>query len=111
MASPDDAALGFSIVSSQVPLRIVGIVDADAVTSGGGGFGRAGAYVPVAVAQTMGVVQGNDMSEIVRDSTTGGERGPLRKSDRARGRSPRTFPPSKAPCKQMGYIAVSRCTT
>ncbi len=70
--SPDEAALGFSIVSSQVPVRVVGIVTTDALFSGPGGFGRAGAYIPLAVAQGLGVVQGNDMTEIIRDSAASG---------------------------------------
>jgi putative ABC transport system permease protein len=70
--SPDEAALGFSIVSSQAPVRVVGIVTTDALFSGPGGFGRAGAYIPLAVAQGLGVVQGNDMTEIIRDSGASG---------------------------------------
>ncbi len=70
--SPDEAALGFSIVSSQAPVRVVGIVTTDALFSGPGGFGRAGAYIPLSVAQGLGVVQGNDMTEIIRDSAASG---------------------------------------
>jgi hypothetical protein len=70
--SPDEAALGFSIVSSETPLRVVGIITDDATFGGPAGFGRAGAYVPLAVAQGLGVVQGNDMAEIIRDSSANG---------------------------------------
>ena len=70
--SPDEAALGFSIVSLQTPLRVVGIITDDAAFGGPGGFGRAGAYIPLAVAQNLGVVQGNDMTEIIRDSSSNG---------------------------------------
>ena len=70
--SPDEAALGFSIVSSQTPLRVVGIITDDASFGGPGGFGRAGAYIPLTVAQGLGVVQGNDMTEIIRDSSANG---------------------------------------
>jgi putative ABC transport system permease protein len=106
LASPEDAALGFSIVSSQMPLRIVGIVNAEAVTTGGGAFGRAGAYVPVDVAQSMAVVQGNDMSEIVRDSTTGAS------ADHYANLTVRVDHPSGIPAvesavKDMGYIPFS----
>ena len=52
--SPDEAALGFSIVSSQIALTVVGIVDADTMPSGALGFGRSGAYLPVAVAESTG---------------------------------------------------------
>ncbi len=106
LASPEDAALGFSIVSSQVPLHVVGIVDAEAVTSGGGGFGRAGAYVPVAVAQQLGVVQGNDMSEIVRDSTTGSSAEHYANLT-VRVNHPSGIPAIEAAVKDMGYTAFS----
>jgi putative ABC transport system permease protein len=106
LASPEDAALGFSIVSSQVPLHVVGIVDAEAVTSGGGGFGRAGAYVPVAVAQQLAVVQGNDMSEIVRDSTTG-SRAEHYANLTVRVNHPSGIPALEAAVKDMGYTAFS----
>jgi putative ABC transport system permease protein len=106
LASPEDAALGFSIVSSQVPLQVVGIVDAEAVTSGGGGFGRAGAYVPVAVAQQLAVVQGNDMSEIVRDSTTG-SRAEHYANLTVRVNHPSGIPALEVAVKDMGYTAFS----
>jgi ABC-type antimicrobial peptide transport system permease subunit len=70
--SPDEAALGFSIISLQAPMRVVGIITDDATFGGPGGLGRAGAYIPLAVAQGLGVVQGNDMTEIIRDSSANG---------------------------------------
>ena len=104
--SPEDAALGFSIVSSQVPLRIVGVVEAQAVTSGGGGFGNAGAYLPVVVAQNLGVVQGNDMSEIVRESTTGAS-GNHYTNLTVRVAHPSGIPAVENAVKAMGYIPFS----
>ncbi len=104
--SPEDAALGFSIVSSQVRLQIVGIVNAQAVTSGGGGFGQAGAYVPVVVAENLGVVQGNDMSEIVRESTTGGS-GEHYTNLTLRVAHPSGIPALESAVKDMGYIPFS----
>src|SRR5438309_4171334 len=67
-ASADDALSGFSIISSRISLRVVGIVDAETIASGANAFGRSGAYVPLAVAEELGVVQGNDMGEVVRES-------------------------------------------
>src|SRR5579864_6275186 len=67
----DDALSGFSIISSRISLRVVGIVDAETVASGAGAFARSGAYVPLAVAEELGVVQGNDMGEVVRESALG----------------------------------------
>lgn len=55
--APEEAAMGFSVVSSQVFLQITGIVDAESVPTGAMGFGRAGAYLPVALAESLGVVQ------------------------------------------------------
>ena len=71
-ASPDDAAFGFSIISSHIALRVVGIVDAETIATGSSAFARSGAYVPLAVAEELGVVQGNDMGEVVRESALGG---------------------------------------
>ena len=70
-AAPDDDVLGFSVISSRVSLRVVGIVATEAVASGASAFGRSGAYVPVAVAEELGVVQGNDMGEVIRESALG----------------------------------------
>jgi MacB-like periplasmic core domain/FtsX-like permease family len=71
-AAADDALSGFSIISSRISLRVVGIVDAETVASGAGAFARSGAYVPLAVTEELGVVQGNDMGEVVRESALGG---------------------------------------
>jgi putative ABC transport system permease protein len=103
--SPDEAALGFSIVSSQVSVRVVGIVDAEAGATPGGGFARPGAYVPLAVAENLGVVQGNDMAEIVRDSTAGN--GPRYTNLTMRVNGPANVPAVEDAVKQMGYATFS----
>jgi putative ABC transport system permease protein len=103
--SPDEAALGFSIVSSQIPLRVVGIVDAEAMFSGAGGIGRAGAYIPLAVAQSLAVVQGNDLTEIIRDSTAAG--GQRYANLTVRLERPTDVPAAEAAIKQMGFTAFS----
>ena len=103
--SPDDAALGFSIVSSQIPLRVVGIVDAEAVASGANAFARSGAYVPLGVAQDLNVVQGNDMAEVVRESTVGG--GPRYTNLTVRVERPANVAAVEDAVKQMGYGAFS----
>ena len=71
-AAPDDDVLGFSIVSSRISLTVVGIVATEAVASGAPAFGRSGAYMPVAVAEELAVVQGNDMNEVIRNQRGGG---------------------------------------
>lgn len=104
-ASPEEGALGFSVVSSQIPLRVVGIIDAEAVAAGGGGFGRADAYVPLALAEGLGVVQGNDMGEIVRDSA--GSRGQRYTNLTVRVQRPAGIPAVETAIKQMGYSTFS----
>jgi len=103
--SPDEAALGFSIVSSETPLRVVGIISDEANFSGAGGFGRAGAYIPLAIAQGLRVVQGNDMTEIIRDSAaTASER---YANLTVRVSRPTAVPQVEAAIQQMGYSVFS----
>jgi putative ABC transport system permease protein len=68
LASPDEAVLGFSIVSSEIPLQVVGIINAEVVFSTPGAFSRSGAFLPLALAESLRVVQGNDMREVVGNS-------------------------------------------
>ena len=103
--SPDEAALGFSIVSSQVSLQVSGIVDAEAGATPAAGFGRPGAYVPLAVAEDLGVVQGNDMAEIVRESTSSS--GPRYTNLTIRVDRPSNVPVVEAAVKQMGFTTFS----
>jgi putative ABC transport system permease protein len=103
--SPDDAALGFSIVSSQIPLTIVGEVDADTMPSGAAGFGRSGGYVPVAVAEGLAVVQGNDMNELVRSASEGG--GAHYSNLTVRVQSPTDVATVEDTIKQMGFTVFS----
>jgi putative ABC transport system permease protein len=67
-ATADEAALGFSVVSSEIQLQVVGIVKADVVFSSPGAFSRSGAFLPLAVAEDMRVVQGNDTREVIGNS-------------------------------------------
>jgi putative ABC transport system permease protein len=67
-APADEAALGFSVVSSEIPLQIIGIVKADVVFSTPGAFARSGAFLPLAVVETMRVVQGNDTRTLIGNS-------------------------------------------
>jgi putative ABC transport system permease protein len=66
--TPADAVMGFSVVSSEIPLKIVGIVNAEVVFSAGGAFARSGAFLPLAVAEDLRVVQGNDTREVLGNS-------------------------------------------
>lgn len=103
--SPDESALGFSIVSSETPLRVAGIVTEDAALGGPGGFGRAGGYIPLAVAQGLGVVQGNDMTEIIRDSAASG--GEHYASLTVRVDRPTDVQQVEQAVQQMGYAVFS----
>jgi len=105
-ASPDDDVLGFSVISSRVSLRVVGIVTTEAVASGASAFGRSGGYVPVAVAEELGVVQGNDMGEVIRESTLG-EGGRHYSNLTVRVERPADVPAVEDSVRQMGYSPFS----
>jgi putative ABC transport system permease protein len=104
--NPDDALTGFSIISSRITLRVVGIVDAETVASGANAFGRSGAYVPLAVAEELGVVQGNDMGEVVRESALGGN-GLHYSNLTVRVEKPADVPAVEDSVRQMGYAPFS----
>ena len=105
-AAPDDDVLGFSVISSRVSLRVVGIVATEAVASGASAFGRSGAYVPVAVAEELGVVQGNDMGEVIRESTLG-EGGRHYSNLTVRVERPADVPAVEDAVRKMGYSPFS----
>src|SRR5580704_8268041 len=102
----DDALSGFSIISSRITLRVVSIVEAETVASGANAFGRSGAYVPLAVAEELGVVQGNDMGEVVRESALGGN-GQHYSNLTVRVERPADVPAVEESVRQMGYSPFS----
>jgi putative ABC transport system permease protein len=70
---PDEEALGFSIVPSEKKFRVVGVLPAS--DSGGQvGFNNAGLYLPLAVAEKLQVVQGADLRDVARTSSSVGQR-------------------------------------
>jgi putative ABC transport system permease protein len=105
-AAADDALSGFSIISSRISLRVVGIVDAETVATGSSAFARSGAYVPLAVAENLGVVQGNDMGEVVRESALGGN-GLHYTNLTVRVERPGDVPAVEDSVRQMGYAPFS----
>ena len=105
-AAADDALSGFSIISSHISLRVVGIVDAETVASGAGAFARSGAYVPLPVAEELGVVQGNDMGEVVRESALGGN-GQHYTNLTVRVEKPGDVPAVEESVRRMGYSPFS----
>jgi putative ABC transport system permease protein len=63
--SPDEQALGFSIVPGEKQFRIIGVIPAPE-GGGQGGFNAAGIYLPLDVAQDLEVVEGQDLREVMR---------------------------------------------
>ncbi len=63
-------ASGFSVVRREKNLRIVGITEHDA-TGGFGGMSRSRVYVPTALVNSMNVMLGSDLREMVRTSYRG----------------------------------------
>jgi putative ABC transport system permease protein len=103
-ASPDEAAMGFSIVSSEVPVRIVGIIDSE-VASAGGGLRRSSMYLPLALVEKLGVVQGGDLREVV--GSTAAEKGPNYASLTVRVDDPTNVPAVEHNIEEMGYTTFS----
>jgi putative ABC transport system permease protein len=69
-AADEMVTSGFSVVRKTKELKVVGIVDVDpeaALRS----FARARLFIPVKVAETLDVMQGSELREMVRSTTTG----------------------------------------
>ncbi|HEV2523368.1 MAG TPA: ABC transporter permease [Candidatus Acidoferrales bacterium] len=71
---PDEEAMGFSIVPSEKKFLVVGVTPP--TDSGGGqvGFNNAGVYLPLAVAESLQVVQQADLRDVARSSSAEGTR-------------------------------------
>ena len=77
------------------------------MASGASAFGRSGAYVPVAVAEELGVVQGNDMGEVIREFTLAGGGGRHYSNLTVRVERPADVPAVEDSVRQMGYSPFS----
>ena len=101
---PDEEAMGFSIVPSEKKFRVVGVLPAS--DSGGGpvGFNNAGLYLPLAVAENLQVVQGNDIRDVSRSSTAVGTR---YVALNVRASSPAAVAQIEASVTQMGFASFS----
>ena len=66
---------------------------------------RSGAYVPVAVAERLAVVQGNDMNEVIRSAAAGGGNRYANLTVRVDG--PTNVPAVEDAAKQMGFSVFS----
>ena len=101
--SPDEEALGFSIVPGEQTFLVVGVFPEE---SGGGqvGFNRAGIFLPLAVAEGLQVVQGADLREVARSAPSVGTR---YVALNVRAASPAAVPEIEAAVRKMGYAAFS----
>jgi putative ABC transport system permease protein len=63
--STANAMTGYSLVSHQMNLRVVGIVETEPA-SGFGGAGRGRLLIPLAVAEELGAAQTNDLRDLLR---------------------------------------------
>jgi putative ABC transport system permease protein len=71
-AGLNDLGLGFSIVPTEKPFTIVGIVVTGDPGVGPGGLGGSGAYIPLKVAEQLAPVQGSDLREVMDESSASG---------------------------------------
>ena len=102
--SPEEQAMGFSIVPGEKKFRIVGVIPSS--DSGGGqvGFNNAGIYLPLAVAQDLEVVQGSDLREVMNE--TSGE-GKHYAALNVRASGPAAVAALETSVTQMGFAAFS----
>jgi putative ABC transport system permease protein len=102
--SPDEEAMGFSIVPSEKKFRVVGVTPAS--DSGGGqvGFNNAGIYLPLSVAEKLQVVQGGDLREMSRSGPSQGVR---YAALNVRASSPAAVAQIESSIAHMGFSAFS----
>lgn len=95
-------ASGFSVARREKTLRIVGITEHDA-TAGFGGMSRSRVYVPTGLVNSMNVMLGSDLREMVRTSYHG--RAYIALSVRID--TPSQVQPAEDAIKQMGFSTFS----
>jgi putative ABC transport system permease protein len=86
-------------------MQVIGIIDAEAVPSARGGFRRSGVYMPLALAESLEVVEGRDMGELVTNSALG--RGSKYTSLTVRTDSPANVPTLQQTVAGMGFETFS----
>jgi putative ABC transport system permease protein len=67
-AADDDQGGGFSVISREKKLKIIGVVETEPA-AGFGGFGRGRLLIPLRIAQDLKIAQPTDMREMLRGST------------------------------------------
>src|SRR6202166_1607812 len=102
--SPDEEAMGFSIVPSEKKFRVVGVLPTS--DSGGGpvGFNNAGIYLPLDVAEKLQVVQGSELRDVARSTQGSGER---YAALNVRASSPSAVAQIESSVTHMGFAAFS----
>jgi putative ABC transport system permease protein len=103
--SANDLAMGFSVVSSEIPLKVVGIVSSDVVFTTPGAFARSGAFLPLNLAESLRVVQGNDTREVFGSSLASGAQEYASLNVRVTKAS--AVPEVQAAVQQMGFTTFS----
>ncbi len=101
----NDLAMGFSVVSSEIPLQIVGIISSDVVFTTPGAFARSGAFLPLQLAESLRVVQGNDTREVFGNSLAGAAQEYASLNVRVAKAS--AVPEVQAAIQQMGFSTFS----
>ncbi len=101
--SPEEQAMGFSIVPGEKKFRVVGVIP---TTESGGqaAFNNSSVYLPLAVAQGMEVVQGSDLREVIRATSTEGRR---YAALNVRATSPAAVAAIESGIARMGFAAFS----
>src|SRR5262249_1280715 len=100
-----DIAMGFSVVSSEIPLQIVGVISSDVVFTTPGAFARSGAFLPLNLAESLRVVQGNDTREVFGSSLASGAQEYASLNVRVPKAS--AVPDVEASLQQMGFSTFS----
>ncbi len=102
--SPDEEAMGFSIVPSEKKFLVVGVTPAS--DSGGGrvGFNNAGIYLPLEVAENLQVVERADLRNMSRAATAVGKR---YAALNVRASSPEAVAQIESSVAHMGFSAFS----
>lgn len=96
-----ESSSGFSVVTKETKLTVVGIVEGEPA-AGYGGMGNGRVFIPVEVAETLRAAQGNDLSDIL-----GGNAQPGYASLTARASGPSKVEALEASIKGMGFSTFS----
>ncbi|HVA93560.1 MAG TPA: FtsX-like permease family protein [Candidatus Dormibacteraeota bacterium] len=102
--SPDEAAMGFSIVPSEKQFLVVGVTPTSEAGGGQVGFNNAGIYLPLDVAENLQVVDRSDLRNMSRSASSVGQRyGALN----VLARSPEAVAQIESSIARMGFQAFS----